>query len=132
MAQMCRGPEGGGVGVCRAGTARVWACAGPCSLPSSPLVLIAWIWLTMVVYCHCSAAVKSAYVRPRDIAALLCADEMLPLLSTLEDVPPSDPLSAQSAPLRYDTRRREAISRCDAISRGVPSPLSRLLVLQPV
>src|SRR5215510_16348086 len=86
---MCRGPEGGGVGVGSAGTARRWACAGPWSLPSSPLGLIAWIWLTIVVYCHCSAAVKSAYVRPRDIAVLLCADEMLPPLSTLAGVPPA-------------------------------------------
>jgi hypothetical protein len=115
-----------------AGTARMWACAGPWSLPSSPLGLIAWIWLTIVVYCHCSAAVKSAYVRPRDIAVLLCANEVLPPLSTLAGVPPSDRLSAQSTPLRYDTRRREAIPRCDALSQGVPSPLSRLLVLQPV
>jgi hypothetical protein len=29
------------------------------------------IWRTSVVYCPCSAAVKSAYVRPRDIDALL-------------------------------------------------------------
>src|SRR5262245_65750196 len=110
---MCRGPVGGGMG--SAGTARIGACAGPWSLPSSPLVLIAWIWLTIVVYCHCSAAVKSAYVRPRDIAVLLCADEMLPPLSTLEDVPPSDRLSIQSAPLRYHTRRRETIPHCDAL-----------------
>src|SRR5215475_7966611 len=118
---MCRGPDGGGVGVGSAGTARMWACAGPWSLPSSPLVLIAWIWLTIVVYCHCSAAVKSAYVRPRDIAALLCANEMLPPLSTLEGVPSSDRLSASSEPLRHDTGRREAIPRCNALSQGVSS-----------
>src|SRR5262245_14848773 len=127
---MCRGPVGGGMG--SAGTARIGACAGPWSLPSSPLVLIVWIWLTIVVYCHCSAAVKSAYVRPRDIAALLCADEMLPPLSPLVGVPSSDRCSAPSAPLRHDMRRRAAIPRCDALSSGVPSPLPRRLVLQPV
>jgi hypothetical protein len=54
--------------------ARVWACGGNALLPASPPVRAAWIRLTSVVYCPCSAAVKSAYVRPRDIDVLLCVD----------------------------------------------------------
>src|SRR5262249_25357464 len=46
--------------------------------------------------------------------------------------PPTARPSASSEPLRHNTRRREAIPRCDALYQDMRSLLSRLLVLQPV